>query len=119
VRGGTSGTRIDSAVLEWLDGGPVPDRPVLRAAVKESLAAVAAAAPGHSVEVRIPPYGAIQCVSGPRHGRGNPPNVVETDGRTWLALVAGRITWDAALDSGALQASGTRSSEVSRLLPLH
>jgi hypothetical protein len=105
-------------VLEWLDGAPAPDRPVLRAAVKESLAAVAAAAPGHSVEVRIPPYGAVQCVSGPRHGRGTPPNVVETDARTWLALVAGRTTWDAAVGTGALQASGTRSGEISRLLPL-
>jgi hypothetical protein len=120
VRGGTSGARIDSAVLEWLDGdSPAPDRPVLRAAVTESLAALAVAAPGHSVEVRIPPYGAIQCVSGPRHGRGTPPNVVETDARTWLALVAGRTTWDAALDSGELQASGIRSREVSSLLPLH
>jgi hypothetical protein len=119
VRGGTSGTRIDSAVLDWLDGGPAPDRPVLRAAVKDSLAVLAAAAPGHSVEVRVPPYGAIQCVSGPRHGRGTPPNVVETDARTWLALVVGRTSWDAALDGGALQASGIRSGEVSRLLPLH
>ena len=74
---------------------------MLRAAVKQSLAAVAAAAPGHSVEVRIPPYGAVQCVSGPRHGRGTPPNVVETDARTWLALVAGSTTWDAALATGA------------------
>lgn len=118
VRGGTSGTRVAPAVLEWLDGGPTPDRTVLRNAVKESLAAVAAAAPGHSVEVRIPPFGAVQCVSGPRHGRGTPPNVVETDARTWLALVVGAITWDAALESGALQASGTRSGEVSRMLPL-
>ena len=105
-------------MLGWLDGGPAPDRPVLRAAVKQSLSAVAAAAPGHSVEVRIPPYGAVQCISGPRHGRGTPPNVVETDARTWLALVAGRVTWDAALATGELQASGTRSGEVSRLLPI-
>jgi hypothetical protein len=105
-------------VLEWLDGGPTPDRPVLRAAVKDSLAAVAAAAPGHSVEVRIPPYGAVQCVSGPRHGRGTPPNVVETDARTWLALITGRTTWDAAVGTGALQASGSRSGEISRLLPM-
>jgi uncharacterized SCP-like protein len=118
VRGGTSGTRIDSTVLEWLDGGPTPERPVLRAAVKESLAALAAAAPGHSVEVRVPPHGAIQCVSGPRHGRGTPPNVVETDPRTWLALVVGRTSWDAALDSGALHASGSRSGEIARLLPV-
>jgi hypothetical protein len=105
-------------VLEWLDGGPTPDRPVLRAAVKDSLAAVAAAAPGYSVEVRIPPYGAVQCVSGPRHGRGTPPNVVETDARTWLALITGRTTWDAAVGTGALQASGSRSGEISRLLPM-
>jgi Bacterial SCP ortholog len=117
VGDGTSGTLIDAAVLEWLDGGPSPDRQVLRAAVKQSLAALAAAAPGHSVEVRIPPYGAVQCISGPRHGRGTPPNVVETDARTWLALVAGRMTWDAALATGELQASGTRSGEVARLLP--
>ena len=84
-------------MLDWLHGGPAPDRPVLRAAVKQTLAAVVAAAPGHSVEVRIPPYGAVQCVSGPRHGRGTPPNVVETDARTWLALVAGHTSWDAAL----------------------
>jgi hypothetical protein len=118
VREASSGRLIDAAVLEWLDGGPSPDRGVLRAAVKQSLAAIAAAAPGHSVEVRIPPYGAVQCISGPRHGRGTPPNVVETDAHTWLALVAGRVTWDAALATGELQASGTRSGEVSRLLPI-
>ena len=70
----------------WLDGGPAPGRAVLRAAVKESLAALAADAPGRSVEVRVPPFGAVQCVAGPRHTRGTPPNVVETDARTWLAL---------------------------------
>jgi hypothetical protein len=91
---------------------------VLRAAVKESLAAIAEAAPGRSVEVRVPPYGAVQCMSGPRHGRGTPPNVVETDPRTWLALVTGFTTWAEALESGALHASGTRSGEVSHLLPL-
>jgi hypothetical protein len=119
VRGGRpGGTAADPAVLGWLDGGPVPERPILRSAVKDSLAVLAAVAPGHSVEVRIPPFGAVQCVSGPRHGRGTPPNVVETDARTWLALVTGRQTWDAALDSGSLMASGSRSAEVSRLLPL-
>ena len=90
---------------------------MLRAAVKESLAVLAAAAPGRSVEVRIPPYGAIQCISGPRHGRGTPPNVVETDARTWLALVTGRESWAAALGAGRLMASGTRSAEVAELLP--
>lgn len=99
-------------------GGPAPDRAVQRAAVKESLAALAAAAPGHSVEVRVPPFGAVQCVSGPRHGRGNPPNVVETDARTWLALVTGHMGWDEALSSGALTASGSRTGEVALMLPL-
>jgi Bacterial SCP ortholog len=86
--------------------------------VKESLAAVAAAAPGKSVEVRVPPFGAVQCISGPKHNRGTPPNVVETDARTWLALVAGRLSWDAALRAGSLTASGSRSAEVSALVPL-
>ncbi|GAA3072084.1 sterol carrier family protein [Pseudonocardia yunnanensis] len=106
------------AVLDWLDGGAPPERAVLRAAVKESLTAVATAAPGRSVEVRVPPLGAVQCIAGPRHGRGNPPNVVETDPRTWLSLVTGRLTWEQALQSGTLHASGSRSSEIACLLPL-
>lgn len=105
------------AVLDWLDGGPAPDRAVQRAAVKESLSALAAAAPGHSVEVRVPPFGAVQCISGPRHGRGTPPNVVEADPRTWLALVTGRLSWDDALSGGRLSASGTRSGDVAAILP--
>ncbi len=78
----------------WLDGGPAPERSVQKAAVKESLAELARRAPGHSVEVRVPPFGAVQCVEGPRHTRGTPPNVVETDPRTWMSLVLGRVTWD-------------------------
>ncbi len=105
-------------VLAWIDGGPPPDRSVQRAAVKESLAALTSVAPGRSVEVRVPPYGAVQCVSGPTHGRGNPPNVVETDPRTWLALATGRLDWVEALRTGRLSASGTRTGEVARLLPL-
>ncbi len=106
-------------VTAWLaGGGPAPERSVLRAAVKESLAALASAAPGHSVEVRVPPYGAVQCVAGPRHGRGNPPNVVEADARTWLSLVTGRLSWAEATRSGRLSASGTRTDDVARLLPL-
>jgi hypothetical protein len=108
-----------SDVRRWLAGeGPEPERAVLRAAVKQSLAAVAAAAPGRSVEVRVPPYGAVQCVSGPRHTRGTPPNIVETDVRTWLALVAGVLSWSDATASGALTASGARAAEVARHLPL-
>ena len=109
---------MQEAVLGWLDGGPAPERAVLRAAVKQSLTALAAAAPGHSVEVRVPPYGAVQCVSGPRHTRGTPPNTVETDARTWLALVTGRVGWAEALRTGRLTASGSRAAEVAALLPL-
>lgn len=109
---------VAAAVREWLAGGPAPERAVLRAAVKESLATVAAMAPGRSVELRVPPFGAVQCISGPRHGRGTPPNVVEADPRTWLSLVTGRLTWAEAVDSGALHASGSRAGEVERLLPL-
>jgi hypothetical protein len=105
-------------VLAWLAGGPSPDRSVLRAAVKESLAVLAEIAPGRSVEVRVPPYGAVQCVSGPRHGRGNPPNVVEADPRTWLGLVTGQLSWENAVVGGGLAASGSRASEIARLLPL-
>jgi Bacterial SCP ortholog len=105
-------------VLAWLDGGPAPDRAVQRAAVKESLAALAAAAPGRSVEVRVPPFGAVQCISGPRHGRGTPPNVVEADPRTWLGIVTGRLSWDDAVRTGRLTASGTRTGEVRQHLPL-
>lgn len=107
------------AALEvWLDGGPAPDRAVQRAAVKESLAALAELAPGRTVEVRVPPFGAVQCVAGPRHTRGTPPNVVETDARTWLALVEGRVDWATAVATGALVASGRRAVEIARYLPL-
>jgi hypothetical protein len=91
---------------------------VLRAAVKESLTALAAVAPGRTVEVRVPPFGAAQCIAGPRHTRGTPPNVVETDARTWLALATGRLDWAAAVTSGALVASGNRAPEVAGHLPL-
>lgn len=107
---------MDAAVGDWLDGGPIPPRAELRSAVKRSLAALAELAPGHSVEVRVPPYGAVQCVSGPRHTRGTPPNIVEADARTWLALVTGRLSWVDALRSGRLTASGSRAGEIEALL---
>lgn len=107
-----------SALLAWLAGGAAPDRSVLSAAVKESLAALARVAPGRSVEVRVPPFGAVQCVAGPRHARGTPPNVVETDVRTWVALVLGELSWAEAVERGSLRASGSRVDEVAHLLPL-
>jgi len=103
--------------LTALDAGEKPERTVLRDAVRALLTELAARAPGRSVEVRVPPYGAIQCVAGPRHTRGNPSNVVETDPITWLQLATGRITWSEALDSGRLSISGIRS-DLSPWLPL-
>lgn len=104
-------------VLAALDGGVEPDRPTLRAAVRVLLSALAAEAPGRSVEVRVPPYGAIQCVAGPRHTRGTPPNVVETDPLTWIGVATGRVTWAAAVDAGRIRASGTRA-DLSDHLPV-
>lgn len=109
---------MSDPVRGWLDGGPEPDRSVIRAAVRHSLAELARRAPGRSVEVRVPPYAAAQCVEGPRHGRGTPPNVVETDAATWLALVTGRTAWDDAVARGAVAASGSRAGVLARLLPL-
>ena len=74
-------------------------------------------APGRSVEIRVPPAGAVQAVGGPRHTRGTPPNVVETDAETWLGLVTGRLAWDDAVSDGRVRASGERS-DVSAYLPL-
>ena len=82
-----------------------------------SLEELAARAPGSSVEVRVSPFGVVQCAPGPRHTRGTPPNVVETDAATWLALVTGAATWDDARAEGALRSSGLRA-DVSEWLPL-
>jgi hypothetical protein len=104
--------------LDALDSGAEPDRTVLRDAVRALLAELARKAPGRSVEVRIPPFGAIQCVAGPRHTRGTPPNVVETDPMTFLLVGTGRLTWADAVGSGKVHASGIRT-DLSGLLPLY
>ena len=88
-----------------------------RALVKHYLARLEGRAPGRSVEVRVPPYAAVQVVPGVRHTRGTPPAVVETDAETWLALATGRTTWGEALDSGRVVASGERT-DLSPYLPL-
>ena len=92
------------------------DPEVLRE-VKRTLAHLAEIAPGSAVEVRIPPYGAIQCGEGPRHTRGTPANVIEMSAETWLGLASGQIDWQTALSSGAISASGTRA-DLSHYLPL-
>ncbi|HET9516182.1 MAG TPA: sterol carrier family protein [Actinoplanes sp.] len=104
--------------LDALDAGIEPDRSVLRDAVRVSLAVLAAQVPGRSVEVRVPPFGAIQCVPGPRHTRGTPPNVVETDPVTWLLVATGRMRWPDAVASGKVRASGIRT-DMSDYLPLY
>jgi hypothetical protein len=83
--------------------------PVTMAKVKGILQALSDAEPGHAVEVRIPPYSAIQCGTGPKHTRGTPPNVVEMKAETLFALTAGEIAWGAAVSSGEIHASGERS----------
>lgn len=94
-----------------------PPRTAQATAVRYLLQLLAERAPGHSVEVRVPPFGAVQVVEGPRHTRGTPPNVVETDPTTWLALALGDEEWADAAAAGRILASGTRA-DVSHLLPL-
>lgn len=84
-------------------------------AVRWTLGLLADAHPGRSVEVRVPPAGAVQVIEGVRHTRGTPPNVVEMDPRTWLELAAGRLGWAEALGAGRVRASGTRADLGSHL----
>jgi hypothetical protein len=109
-----------SAVADWLrdDGLPEPRRTQLGDAVRLTARTLAATAPGATVEVRVPPFVAVQCISGPHHRRGNPPNVVEADPRTWLLLAAGLLDVTDAVASGALQLSGARAAEIGHWLPL-
>jgi hypothetical protein len=110
--------RVLGAVGEWLDGdAEQPVRDELARAVRLSLRALAQAAPGATVEVRVPPWAAVQCVAGPRHTRGTPPNAVETDPKTWLELATGRLAWPQALRDGRVAASGPRA-DLSPYLPL-
>ena len=102
------------AVLEpvrpWLAGeAEQPPRAVVGAAVKTAARWLAQHVPGRSVELRVPPHVAVQCIEGPRHTRGTPPNVVETDAATWLRLATGTTSWSAAVAAGAVTASGNRA----------
>lgn len=93
------------------------DRSTLALAVRYSLQLLAERAPGGTLEVRVPPFAAVQCVEGPKHTRGTPPNVVETDAPTWLALATGRLSWADARAGGRVHASGQRA-ELEGLLPV-
>ncbi len=85
--------------------------------VKHYLAELKTRAPGRSVEVRVPPYAAVQVIGGGTHTRGTPRAVIETDADTWVALATGELTWDDALASGRVHASGERA-DLSAYLPL-
>ncbi|OBK84264.1 hypothetical protein A5649_05250 [Mycolicibacter heraklionensis] len=108
------------ALAAWLrdETLPAPDRTELAAAVRLTARTLAELAPGASVEVRIPPFVAVQCIAGPRHTRGTPPNVVETDPRSWLLLAAGLLEAGDATAAGKLRLSGARAAEIADWLPL-
>ncbi|MTE23944.1 sterol carrier family protein [Microbacterium sp. ZXX196] len=113
--------KIDMATgrdaLDAVAAQVAPARTDLATAVRYLLQLLEERAPGKSVEVRVPPFGAVQVVDGPAHTRGTPPNVVETDPATWVALATGRETWADAWADGRISASGTRA-DISHLLPV-
>ena len=93
------------------------DQTQLATAVRYLLEELGTRAEGNTVEVRVPPFGAVQCIAGPRHTRGTPPNVIEMSAETWFALAVGDLSWDAALAAGSIHASGSRA-EIKAHLPL-
>ena len=95
----------------------VPERTALRAVVKALAGVLAERAPGRHVEARIPPYAAVQCVAGPRHTRGTPPNVVEAEPVAFVELCTGRLTWAEAVADGRVRTWGDRA-DLSEWLPL-
>lgn len=105
------------AALAAVRAAETPARTDLATAVRYLLQLLVEKAPGGSVEVRVPPFGAVQVIEGPRHTRGTPPNVVETDPATWIALATGELSWAAAAASGRITASGVRA-DLSDVLPV-
>lgn len=113
----TEGLAAVRAVEDLWETGAKPPRPVLATAVRYSLEELAARYPGGSVEVRVPPFAAVQVIEGPRHTRGTPPAVVEMDAVTWLEVASGRLPFDAARTAGRVLASGNRA-DLTDLLPV-
>ncbi|MEW2010519.1 sterol carrier family protein [Microbacterium sp. NPDC078814] len=105
------------AVRDAEAAGTKPTRPELATAVRYLLQLLDEKAPGNSVEVRVPPFGAVQVIQGPRHTRGTPPNVVEMDAATWIAVATGAEAWADAATAGRIHASGTRA-DLTGVLPL-
>jgi hypothetical protein len=106
-----------AAVEAWSADPAAAPAETVATAVRFTLEELAARHPGHSVEIRVPPYGAVQCFPGTTHRRGTPPNVVESDATTWLELATGRISWAQAVAEGRCSASGT-AANLSDVLPL-
>lgn len=105
------------ALRAWMADPAALDRPTRATAVRYTLEELSLQAPGRSVEVRVPPYGAVQVIAGTTHRRGTPPNVVELESDSWLELAVGDISWADAEQSGRLSASGGRA-DLAAYLPL-
>ncbi|MGW9630319.1 sterol carrier family protein [Agromyces sp. NPDC055520] len=108
---------VQTVTADGADAATSVDRSTLALAVRYSLQLLAEQAPGGTVEVRVPPFGAVQCIEGPKHTRGTPPNVVETDVTTWLALATGTLSWADARAAGRVHASGQRA-DLGEVLPV-
>ncbi len=106
-----------NAVAVWRTDPSATPTATVAMAVRYALEELADRAPGRTLEVRVPPYGAVQCVEGPRHTRGTPPNVIEMDAGTWLGLVTGQSDWETVLAGGTVHASGQRAT-LAGWLPL-
>ncbi|MGO1739934.1 MAG: sterol carrier family protein [Actinomycetaceae bacterium] len=106
-----------AAVRAWQADPGAVTRADLMTAVRFTLEELAESSPGGALEVRVPPAGAVQALGGPRHTRGTPPGVVETDPATWLELASGDLDWDAAVADQRVSASGERA-DLAACLPL-
>lgn len=104
-----------AAVRAWATDTEGAGRDIRALAVRYTLQLLAEQASGNTLEVRVPPFGAVQCIEGPRHTRGTPPNVVETDASTWLALATGALSWPDGIATGRIHASGQRADLAGRL----
>jgi hypothetical protein len=107
----------DAAVDSVTAGFEDAPRELRATAVRYLLQVLAERASGNSVEVRVPPFGAVQCIEGPGHTRGTPPNVVEMDARTWLELATGTLTWAEGIATARIHASGQRA-DLTGYVPL-
>ncbi|TFC19763.1 hypothetical protein E3O19_02045 [Cryobacterium algoritolerans] len=108
-----------AAVCSYAADAAGASRDIRALAVRYTLQLLSEEANGNTLEVRVPPFGAVQCIAGPRHTRGTPPNVVETDAATWLSLATGALSWVDGLATGRIHASGQRADLAAHLpLPL-